>query len=297
MFKRVGLFLLTNILIMITISIVLNVLGVNHYLNAAGINYSQLMVYCLVWGFGGAFISLALSKFMAKMMMGVKIIDPNISNDTQTQWLLQTTYRLANGAGLTKKPEVGIYESDDINAFATGPSKNNSLVAVSSGLLRKMNQAEVEGVLAHEISHVANGDMVTMTLVQGIVNAFGMFLARVIGFFLSQSVDKDKQHVVRMISTIVLDILFSILGLFVVSYYSRLREFRADKGAAQLTGKEKMIAALQRLRVEYESALPVPAEKSPVATLQISNRKSGFMSLLSTHPSLEDRIERLRSGI
>ena len=297
MFKRIGLFLLTNILIMTTISIVLNVLGVNHYLTAVGINYGQLMVYCLVWGFGGAFISLALSKFMAKMMMGVKIIDPNISHDTQTQWLLQTTYRLANGAGLTKKPEVGIYESDDINAFATGPSKNNSLVAVSSGLLRKMNQAEVEGVLAHEIAHVANGDMVTMTLVQGIVNAFGMFLARVIGFFLSQSVDKDKQHIVRMISTIVLDILFSILGLFVVSYYSRQREFRADKGAAQITGKEKMIAALQRLRTEYESGLPVPAEKSPVATLQISNRKSGFMNLLSTHPSLEDRIERLRTGI
>ncbi len=296
MFKRIGLFLLTNILIMTTISIVLNVLGVNHYLTAVGINYGQLMIYCLVWGFGGAFISLALSKFMAKMMMGVKIIDPNITNDSQTQWLLQTTYRLANGAGLTKKPEVGIYESEDINAFATGPSKNNSLVAVSSGLLRKMNQNEVEGVLAHEISHVANGDMVTMTLVQGIVNAFGMFLARVVGFFLSQSVDKEKQHIVRMISTIVLDILFSILGLFVVSYYSRQREYRADKGAAQITGKEKMIAALQRLRVEYESALPVPAEKSPVATLQISNRKSGFMNLLSTHPSLEDRIERLRSG-
>ena len=297
MFKRIGLFLLTNILIMTTISIVLNVLGVNHYLTAAGINYGQLMVYCLVWGFGGAFISLALSKFMAKMMMGVKIIDPNISHDTQTQWLLQTTYRLANGAGLTKKPEVGIYESDDINAFATGPSKNNSLVAVSSGLLRKMNQAEVEGVLAHEIAHVANGDMVTMTLVQGIVNAFGMFLARVIGFFLSQAVDEEKQHIVRMISTIVLDILFSILGLFVVSYYSRQREFRADKGAAQITGKEKMIAALQRLRTEYESGLPVAVEKSPVATLQISNRKSGFMKLLSTHPSLEDRIERLRAGI
>lgn len=297
MFKRVGLFLLTNILIMITISIVLNVLGVNHYLTASGINYTQLMIFCAVWGFGGAFISLALSKVMAKMMMGVKIIDPNKSHDAQTQWLLQTTYRLANGAGLTKKPEVGIYESDDINAFATGPSKSRSLVAVSTGLLRKMNQAEVEGVLAHEIAHVANGDMVTMTLVQGVVNAFGMFLARVIGFFISQSVDEEKAHIVRMISTIVLDILFSILGLFVVSYYSRLREFRADKGAAQLTGKEKMIAALQRLRTEFESGQPIAADKSPVATLQISNRRNGFMKLLSTHPSLEDRIARLQSGV
>ena len=297
MFKRISLFLITNVLIMVTISIVLNLLGVQPYLSAQGISYSNLMIYCAVWGFGGAFISLALSKFMAKKMMGVKIIDPNISHDTQTQWLLQTTHRLATGAGLTKKPEVGIYESEDINAFATGPSKANSLVAVSTGLLRKMNQAEIEGVLAHEIAHIANGDMVTMTLVQGVVNAFGMFLARVIGFFVAQAVDEEKQHIVRMIATIVLDILFSVLGLVVVSYYSRQREFRADKGAAQITGKEKMIAALQRLRTEYESGLLVAPDKSPVATLQISNRKSGLLRIFATHPSLESRIERLRSGI
>ncbi len=296
MFKRVGLFLVTNILIMITISTVLNLLGIQNYLTASGISYGNLMVFCLVWGFGGAFISLALSKVMAKMMMGVKIIDPNISHDQQTQWLLQTTHRLATGAGLGKKPEVGIYESDDINAFATGPSKNNSLVAVSTGLLRKMNPAEIEGVLAHEIAHVANGDMVTMTLVQGIVNAFGMFLARVISFALSQAVDEEKAPMVRMISTIVLDILFSILGLFVVSYYSRQREFRADKGAAALTGKEKMIAALQKLQLEYESGAPVAADRSPMASLQISNRKGGLINLLSTHPSLSDRIQRLKSS-
>jgi len=297
MFKRIGLFVLTNILIMVTISVVLNLLGVQPYLNANGIEYSQLMIFCLVWGFGGAFISLLLSKFMAKTMMGVKIIDPNASHDQETQWLLQTTYRLATGAGLTKKPEVGIYQSDDINAFATGPSKSNSLVAVSTGLLRKMKPNEIEGVLAHEIAHVANGDMVTMTLVQGVVNAFGMFLARVLSFFLSQAVDEEKQPIVRMISTIVFDIIFSILGLFVVSYYSRQREYRADKGAAGLTGKDKMIAALERLRIEFESGAPeVATQKSPVATLQISNRKSGFMNLLSTHPSLNDRIQRLKSA-
>ncbi len=191
-------------------------------------------------------------------------------------------------------PEVGIYESDDMNAFATGPSKSNSLVAVSTGIFRKMNRTELEGVLSHEIAHVANGDMVTMVLIQGIVNAFGMFLSRVIGFFLSTLVDEKKAPIVRMISTIVLDIIFNILGLFVVSYFSRLREYRADAGGASLGGKEKMIQALQRLK--NDMALPPPEEKSPLATLQISDRRRSFMSLLATHPPLEDRITRLQQG-
>lgn len=296
MFKRITLFLLTNILIMVTITIVLNVLGVQPYLTHYGINYSNLMIFCLVWGFGGAFISLLLSKFMAKTMMGVEIIDPNLPSDPTAQWLVQTTYRLAEGAGLPKKPEVGIYDSEDINAFATGPSRSNSLVAVSTGLLRKMTKDEIEGVLAHEISHVANGDMVTMTLVQGVVNAFTMFLARAISFLLSQAVDENKQHVVRMISTIVLDILFSFLGIIVVSYYSRQREYRADKGSASLSGKAKMIAALQRLQKEYEMPPQEAHPDSPYRVMQISNR-GGFMNMISTHPSLEDRIQRLQAGM
>lgn len=293
--KRIGLMLLINALIMTTITVLLNVFNVQPYLAYQGINYSSLMIYCLLWGFGGAFISLLLSKFMAKTMMGVKIIDPNQISSPDEQWLVQTVHRLAQHANLPKMPEVGIYNSDEMNAFATGPSKSNSLVAVTTGILRKMNRNELEGVISHEIAHVANGDMVTMVLVQGIVNAFGMFLSRVIGFFLSTLVDEKKAPVVRMISTIVLDIIFNILGLFIVSYFSRLREYRADAGGASLAGKEKMIQALQRLR--NEMSLPPPEEKSPLATLQISDRRRSFTHLLATHPPLEERIARLQQGI
>lgn len=292
-FKRFGLVILLNILIMVTITTILNVFNIHPYLASNGISYGSLMVFCLVWGFGGAFISLLMSKFMAKTMMGVQIIDPNSPHGQSEMWLVQTVHRLAQHAGLPKMPEVGIYEGDEMNAFATGPSKSNSLVAVSTGLLRKMSSQEVEGVLAHEVAHIANGDMVTMTLVQGVVNAFGMFLARVVGHFLSTMVDEEKAPMVRMIATIILDIIFNILGMFVVAYVSRQREFRADKGAAGLGGREKMIAALQRL--QHETA-PVAAEASPMATMQISNRRGGIMSLLSTHPSLDERIERLKIG-
>lgn len=292
-FKRFGLVILLNILIMVTITTILNVFNIHPYLASNGISYGSLMVFCLVWGFGGAFISLLMSKFMAKTMMGVQIIDPNSPHGQSEMWLVQTVHRLAQHAGLPKMPEVGIYEGDEMNAFATGPSKSNSLVAVSTGLLRKMSSQEVEGVLAHEVAHITNGDMVTMTLVQGVVNAFGMFLARVVGHFLSTMVDEEKAPMVRMIATIILDIIFNILGMFVVAYVSRQREFRADKGAAGLGGREKMIAALQRL--QHETA-PVAAEASPMATMQISNRRGGIMSLLSTHPSLDERIERLKIG-
>lgn len=291
--KRFGLIIVVNILIMITITTILNVFNVQPYLAHNGISYGSLMIFCAVWGFGGAFISLLISKFMAKTMMGVQIIDPNAPHGQEQMWLVQTVHRMAREANLPKMPEVGIYEGDEMNAFATGPSKSNSLVAVSTGLLRKMNQNEVEGVLAHEVAHIANGDMVTMTLVQGVVNAFGMFLARVIGHFLSNMVDEEKAPMVRMISTIILDIVFNILGMFVVAYVSRQREFRADKGGASLGGRDKMVAALQRLQHEMS---PVPNENSPMATMQISNRRGGFLSLLSTHPSLEERIERLKAA-
>lgn len=291
-FKRYGILIGVNLLIMVTISVILSVFNIRPYLANNGIDYSALMIFCLIWGFGGAFISLFLSKTMAKWMMGVQILKESDLRDAEGQWLYQTIHRLSQAAGLSKMPEVGIYQSDEMNAFATGPSRSNSLVAVSTGLLRRMNRNEVEGVLAHEVAHVANGDMVTMTLVQGTVNAFGMFLARVVGHFLSTMVDEEKAPMVRMIATLVLDIVFNILGMFFVSWVSRQREYRADAGSAAIGGRDKMIQALQRLQQEMS---PVPVEQSPVATMQISNRRGGILGLLSTHPSLEDRIERLRN--
>jgi heat shock protein HtpX len=292
-FKRFGFMIILNLLIMATITIILNVFNIHPYLAGNGISYGSMMIYCLLWGFGGSFISLFLSKFMAKKMMGVQIIDPNQMNGSDQMWLVQTVHRLATHASLPKMPEVGIYDGEEMNAFATGPSKSNSLVAVSSGILHRMNKNELEGVLAHEVAHIANGDMVTMTLVQGMVNAFGMFLARVVGHFLSTLVDEEKAPIVRMIATLILDVIFNFLGMFLVSYVSRQREYRADSGAAGLGGKDKMIAAL--IKLQNETA-PLLAEKSPVATMQISNRRTGFMALLSTHPDLQDRIDRLRSA-
>jgi heat shock protein HtpX len=295
MFKRFGLFLLTNVLIMVTITTVLNIFGIRGYIEGKGINFVSLIIFCGVWGFGGAFISLFLSMKMAKWMMGVKLIDESV-RDQRLLWVQQVTNRLSDAAGLPKRPEVGYYESADINAFATGPSKSNSLVAVSTGLLDKMSEQEVEGVLAHEVAHIANGDMVTMTLLQGVVNSFGMFLARIIGFAASQLVDEEKAPIVQMIATIVLDILFSILGMFVVAYYSRQREFRADAGSAKIGGRQKMVAALERLKAEFNTPDEEERPKSPVAAMQISNKTNSLFALLSTHPSLEDRIARLKSA-
>ncbi len=289
--KRYGILIGLNLLIMTTISIILSFFNIRPYLANNGIDYSALMIFCLMWGFGGAFISLLLSKKMAKWMMGVQILKETDLRDAEGQWLYQTISRLSNHAGLKKMPEVGIYQSDEMNAFATGPTRSNSLVAVSTGLLRRMNRNEVEGVLAHEIAHIANGDMVTMTLVQGTVNAFGMFLARVVGHLLSTMVDEEKAPMVRMIATLILDIVFNIMGMFLVAWVSRRREYRADAGSAAIGGRDKMIQALQRLQSEMA---PVPVEQSPVATMQISNRRGGFLSLLSTHPALEDRIARLK---
>ncbi len=283
--------IMINALIMVTISILLTVFNVQPYLSQQGINYEGLMIFCLAWGFGGAIISLLLSKFMAKTMMGVRIINPNKMSSPDEQWLVQTVHQIARQANLPKMPEVGIFESPEMNAFATGPSKSNSLVAVTTGIMQKMNKDELEGVLAHEVAHIANGDMVTMVLIQGIVNAFGMFLSRVIGFFLSTLVDEKKAPIVRMISTIVLDIIFNFLGMFVVAYFSRRREFRADAGGAALSGRSKMIQALQRLKQDMAA---LPEDKNAMATLQISDRRRSMMSLLSTHPPLEQRIFQLQ---
>lgn len=291
--KRWLLFFGVNIMVMITISIVLSLLGVRGYMTAYGINYESLMIFCLVWGMGGAFISLFISKWMAKTMMGVQIIEPS---NPQYGELVRTVHRLSKQAGLEKMPEVGIYESPDVNAFATGPSRNNSLVAVSTGLLRRMDSSSVEGVLGHEVAHIANGDMVTMTLIQGVVNAFVMFLARVVAFFISQALKKDDeeghglgyfaQHLVVM----VLEILFGILGSMVVAWFSRYREFRADQGGAKVAGREKMIGALEALQKNYET---LHKPEGAFASMQISSKKS-WLALFSTHPPLEDRIARLK---
>jgi heat shock protein HtpX len=292
MFKRIFLFALTNILVMVSVSIVLSVLGIGNYLTASGINYSALMAFCLVWGFVGSGISLLLSKFMAKTMMGVQIVDER----SQYGDLVRKVHQMAKQAGMEKMPEVGIYQSPEVNAFATGPSKNNSLVAVSTGLLNQMSSDEVEGVLAHEVAHIANGDMVTMALIQGVVNAFVMFFARIAAFalqnVLSGDRDDDRPQTTGLayhLSVMVFEIIFSFLGMFVIAYFSRLREFRADKGGAQYAGRGKMVAALKRLQQKLDY---VDDSSDAIKAFKISSKK-GLMSFLSTHPSLEDRIAAL----
>lgn len=250
------------------------------------------MIFCLVWGFVGSGVSLMLSKFMAKRMMGVEIVDER----GQYADLVHRVHSFARAAGLTKMPEVGIYHSPEVNAFATGPSKNNSLVAVSTGLLQQMNTEEVDGVLAHEVAHVANGDMVTMALIQGVVNAFVMFFARIAAMALQNVLngDRDDDRPVAggfayHISVMVFEIAFSFLGMFVVAYFSRVREFRADKGGAQFAGRHKMVAALRRLKQKMDL---VDDSQDQIKAMKISSRK-GLMSFLSTHPSLDDRIAAL----
>jgi heat shock protein HtpX len=288
--KRIFLFVATNLAIMITLSIVLSLLGVTGYITADGLNYAALMVFSLVWGFGGAIISLLMSRWMAKTAMGVQLVDGRTGH-AELDWLHSTVQRLTQKAGLPM-PEVGIYESAEVNAFATGPSKRSSLVAVSSGLMRSMRREEIEGVLAHEVSHISNGDMVTMTLIQGVVNAFSIFFSRVIANIVRQLVDERISGLVFFITTIVFDIVFSILGMFVVAWFSRAREFRADAGAAVLSSPSNMIAALQRLQAN--KAL-IDQSQPQLATMKISGaRGKGLLSLMSTHPPLEERIAALQ---
>ena len=293
MIKRVFLFVAVNVLVLVTISIVLQVLGIRPYLTAYGIDYQALMAFCLVWGMGGAFISLGLSRIMAKWMMGVQLVDP-AKAEGELGDLVRTVHRLATSANLPAMPEVGIYDSPEINAFATGPTKARALVAVSTGLLGRMSQRQMEGVLSHEVAHIANGDMVTMTLVQGVVNAFVMFFARVIAFAVSQNVKEESRRTVNFMVTMVLEIAFSLLGAMVVAYFSRWREFRADAGGAKLAGSASMIDALKALKRSIET-IDVEAHAS-VATLKISGQSGGLMALLATHPPLEERIAKLENN-
>lgn len=295
-FKRIFLFLVINILVITTISIVLSIFNVQPFINQYGISYWDLLIFCFIWGMGGALISLALSRTMAKWMLGVKIIDPK-TREQEKKNLYDLVAKLSQKAGLPDVPELGIYKSAEVNAFATGPTKRRSLVAVSSGLLEHMEEGQVEAILGHEITHVSNGDMVTMTLLQGIVNAFVMFLARVLALVLSGFGRGNNQRGSAgsfYLFTIIFQILFMILGSLVVYWYSRKREFKADAGGAQLAGKQKMIHALEGLKTYVNRKVPT-AEKEALKTFKISQpTKTGFAHLFASHPPLDDRIEALK---
>jgi len=298
--KRIFLFMAVNMLVMVTISILLRVFNVGPYMTAYGLDYESLAAFCLIWGMGGAFISLALSRIMAKWMMGVQVIDPN-TPDSTLQGLVQTIHGLASEAGLPKMPEVGIYDSPEVNAFATGPTKSRALVAVSTGLLERMSRDEIRGVLGHEITHVANGDMVTMTLLQGVVNAFAMFLSRLIAFAVEQAMrgERDRERgggsfFVRYILQFVLEIVFMILGSMVVAAFSRWREYRADAGGARLAGRQNMINALEKLRRTYE--LVDTGAQPAIQTLKINGKGTGLLALFASHPPLTERIARLQQA-
>lgn len=291
--KRIALFLATNLAVLLVFSVVWMILSTFFGLStfAGGkVNYTGMLVFCAIFGFGGAFVSLLMSKWMAKRSTGMRVIDQP-RNEIE-QWLYATVKRQAEKAGIGM-PEVGIYEAPEINAFATGASRNNSLVAVSTGLLRAMSRDEAEAVLAHEVSHVANGDMVTLTLIQGVVNTFVMFLARIIGNIIDRVVFKNEEGpgIGYFLTVIVLEIVFGILASTIVMAFSRWREFRADAGGADLAGREKMIAALERLAHSYgQSTLP-----SEVRAFGISGGVGGgFKRLFMSHPPLAERIQALR---
>ncbi|QGT98661.1 Protease HtpX [Candidatus Syntrophocurvum alkaliphilum] len=296
--KRIGIFLLVNMLVLTTIIIITSLLGVNRYIDQTGaIMYYELLIFAAVIGFGGSIISLFISKWMAKKMMNVRVLDPNDRLNSQESQLVNTVHRLAQQAGINKMPEVGIYPSSEINAFATGPSRNNSLIAVSQGLLSNMNRDAVEGVLAHEVAHVANGDMVTMTLIQGVINTFVVFLSRIFAYIASTFVRREMAGIVHFLSIIVFQILLSILGSIAVMAFSRHREYAADYAGAQLAGKQKMLKALKSLQ---GSVHKVDTDQEAIQTFKINGgkknaRKAGIRELFSTHPDLEDRIRRLEN--
>jgi len=291
--KRIALFLITNLAVLVVLSIVLSLLGVDSLLaeNGVDLDLQALLIFSAVIGMSGSFISLAMSKWSAKRMTGAQVIT-QAQNKTQ-QWLLETVARQASQAGI-KMPEVAIYQSADVNAFATGMSRNNALVAVSSGLIENMKMDEAEAVLAHEVSHVANGDMVTLALIQGVVNTFVIFASRVVGHIVDRVILKnDRGHGIGFfVSSMIAQVVFGILASAIVMYFSRVREFKADAGAAELAGSQKMVAALQRLQMIHQpSRLP-----DQMAAFGINGGfADGFKKLFLSHPPLEERIAALQS--
>ena len=292
MFKRIVLFLITNLAIVFVLSIVLNLLGVGPMLNQQGLDLTSLVVFAALFGFGGSLISLAISKWTAKRLTGARVITTP-ANELES-WLVDVVRRQAQKSGIDM-PEVAIYEAPDVNAFATGMRRNSALVAVSSGLLRVMNRNEAEAVLAHEISHVANGDMITLALIQGVVNTFVIVASRLVGYLVDRVVFKtERGHGPGFfITTMIAQMVFGILASMIVFWFSRQREFRADAGAAALAGREKMVAALEKLR--QTAALPHLPDQMTAFGIS-GTAGSGLKRLFMTHPSLEERIDALRRG-
>jgi heat shock protein HtpX len=294
MTKRIFLFVLVNLLVVTTMTIVLGLLGVGRYFPSGGL--AGLALMCLGWGFVGSFISLALSRVMAKWMQGVQVI-PADTNDSTLRDLVETVHELARKAGLPAMPEVGIYDSPELNAFATGPTKSRALVAVSTGLLQSMPSQQATAVLGHEITHVANGDMVTMALIQGVINAFVMFLARVLAFAISQAMrsrndDRGGGWFVQYMLVMVFQSVLSLLGFLVVCWFSRRREFRADAGGARLAGRENMIGALRSLERFHDPEIAA-AEAQRAQAFQAFKISGGVGNLFATHPPMEERIAAL----
>ena len=289
--KRVLLFLLTNLAVMLVLGVAARLLGVDRFLQANGLNLSALLGFALIMGFGGATISLLMSKPMAKWSTGAVVI--NDSTEPMHRWIVGTVATFSERASIGM-PEVALYEGEP-NAFATGAFKNSALVAVSTGLLQTMSRDEVEAVIGHEVAHVANGDMVTMTLIQGVMNTFVVFLSRAIGYFVDRVIlknDREGPGIGYMISTVVLDLLLGLVAAMIVAWFSRQREFRADAGAAQLMGsRQPMMRALARLGGMDPGDLP-----QSVAAMGISGRPSGLLALMSSHPPIEDRIRALRDA-
>ena len=289
--KRIVLFLATNLAVVVMLSIVAHLFGLNRFLDANGLNFGGLLAFAALFGFGGAFLSLAISKWSAKMAVGARVIEQP-ANETE-RWLVDTVRRQAEAAGIGM-PEVAIFEADEANAFATGMSRNNALVAVSTGLLERMAHDEVEAVLAHEVAHVANGDMVTLALIQGVVNTFVIAISRAVGWFVDRVILKNEEGpgAGYFVTFIVLEIALGLLASLVVMAFSRRREFHADAGGAALASRAKMIAALERLRSLQEEQVRLPER---VAAFGIAGG-GGWTKLLSTHPPLEDRIAALRAA-
>lgn len=294
--KRVLLFLGTNFAIVLVLGVVVNILGVNQFITESGLNLGTLLMFTAVFGMGGSFISLAMSKWIALRSTGAQVIES--PSNTAEQWLVETVRRQADEAGIGM-PSVAIYDSADVNAFATGAKRNDALVAVSSGLLRTMHKDEVEAVLAHEISHVANGDMVTLALIQGVVNTFVMFLARIVGFFVDSMMRGNQQQrggvgIGYFLATMVAEIVLGFLASMIVMWFSRQREFRADSGAARLAGSGKMVAALRRLQ-SLQQPTQLPGEMAAFGIH--GSLGAGFKRLFLSHPPLEERIAALeRAG-
>lgn len=289
--KRMFLFAIVNVLIMLTLTIAFNVI-----IAAFGLQgrFDQTwLIWYAVLGFGGALVSLAMSRQMAKMMLGVQVIDPHTQNGSERR-LLETVHNLAQTAGLPAMPEVGVYDSPEVNAFATGPTRSRSLVAVSTGLLDRMDADAVEGVLGHEVAHIANGDMVTMTLLQGLINTMVLIAARLISSVIASNVEERSRGGVQLITFYLLQIVLSLLGSVVVCYFSRRREYRADAGGARFAGRERMLRGLRSLRDVYGH---VDDTQQALATLKISGHSASTLAMLfSTHPPLEDRIRRLETS-